>query len=37
VKRWRTCIESNGGYVEKWQSCTEHICNTQSVKTFLMF
>jgi hypothetical protein len=32
MKRWRTCIERNGDYVEKWQSCTESICNIQAAK-----
>jgi histone-lysine N-methyltransferase SETMAR len=35
VKRWRTCIDRNGVYVEKWQSWMELICIKSAGKIIL--
>jgi hypothetical protein len=36
-KRWNTCMERNGDYVEKWSHCVPFVFNKLRVKKYLKF
>ena len=37
LKRWNTCMERNGNYVEKWCHCVPYVFNKLRDKKYLSF
>jgi hypothetical protein len=37
LKRWNTCMERNGDYIEKWSHCVPSVLNKLRDKKYLRF